>query len=179
MISAHTVHSDAATLATNLRRLMARDGLTFDDVVQASGLDERTVRCLARGTNNPHARTLHKLARGLGVAIEEFFHPPGRFAARQFDRVTNELVESVIAAHANLFDDWSGTDFDELFSRFGTGGPLTEAGILAAAESMNAKRDLWRRVSVILESSEAKLLADLVEVLYHRATAAKKPEGAA
>ena len=54
--------------------------------------------------------------------------------------------------------NWSEGDFDELYSRFGTGGQLTEDGILAAAQAMNAKRDIWRQVSVILESGEAELL---------------------
>jgi hypothetical protein len=47
---------------------------------------------------------------------------------------------------------------------------LTEAGVLAAAETMNAKRHLLRRISVILESSEAELLAEFVELLYRRVT---------
>lgn len=176
MISISTANRDAATLAMNLRRLMAREGLTFEEVVAVSGLDERTLRAVARGTNNPHARTLHKLARGLGVSIDELFRPAGRFSPRQFDRATNSLVESVAAAHAETFKNWSEADFDELASRFGTGGQLTEAGVLAAAEAMNAKRDLWRQVSVILESSEAELLAEFVELLYQRATARRQPQ---
>jgi transcriptional regulator with XRE-family HTH domain len=165
-----TSNSDAATIATNLRRLMARDGLTFDDVVQASGLDERTVRSVVRRRNNPHARTLHKLAAGLGVSIDELFRPVGRWSPRRFDRATNELVDNVVATHQEQFADWTEAEFDELYSRFGTGGQLTEAGVLAAAEAMNAKRDLWRQVSVILESGEAELLAEFIELLYRRVT---------
>ncbi len=177
MISAATANRDAATLATNLRRLMARDGLTFDEVVADSGLDERTLRALARGANNPHARTIHKLARGLGVSIDELFRPPGGFSPRQFDRAANSLVETVIAAHADKFNNWSDAEFDELYSRFGTGGQLTESGVLAAADAMNAKRDVWRRVSVILESSQAELLVEFVELLYRRATGAADGDG--
>jgi transcriptional regulator with XRE-family HTH domain len=165
-----TSYGDAATVATNLRRLMARDGLTFDDVVQTSGLDERTVRGVVRGRNNPHARTLHKLAAGLGVAIDELFRPIGCWSPRRFDRATNALVESVAAAHPQQFKNWTEAEFDELYSRFGTGGQMTEAGVLAAAEAMNAKRDLWRQVGVILESGEAELLAEFIDILYRRVT---------
>ena len=171
MISTSTENRDGATLATNLRRLMARDGLTYDQVVSTTGLDERTLRALARGTSNPHARTLHKLARGLGVPVDEFFRPPGRLAPRRFDQATNSLVESVVAGHQDTFEDWSEAEFDELFSRFGVGGPLTEAGVLAAAEAMNAKRDVWRQISVVLESGEAELLSEFVELLFRRVTA--------
>ena len=162
----------ASAIAVNLRRLMARHGLTFDDVVRATGLDERTVRGLARGTNNPHARTLTKLADVLGVEVDVLFHLPGQTARQRFDRATNTLVESVVAARGDIFARWSDADFDELYSRFGTGGQLTEAGVLAAAEAMNGRRELWRQISVILETGEAALLAEFIQLLYRRATAA-------
>jgi transcriptional regulator with XRE-family HTH domain len=160
-------------IATNLRRLMAREGLTYDDVVAASGLDERTIRGLARGTNNPHARTLHKLAAGLGVVMDELFRPIGFASPREFDRATNGLVEGVVAARPELFTDWTESDFDELYSRFGTGGALAEEGIAAAAEAQNAKRALWTQISVILETGDGELLAQFVEMLYRRVTEAK------
>lgn len=40
---------------------------------------------------------------------------------------------------------------------------------------MNAKRDVLRRANVILESCEAALLAEFVEMLYRRATVAAPP----
>lgn len=174
MATISSIPNDAATVAGNLRRIMARDNLTFDDVVAATELDERTLRSIARGRSNPHARTLHKLAEGLGIAADELFRPIGRLAPRRFDRATNLLVETCVARHAPLFSDWSENDFDELYSRFGTGGPLTEEGVLAAAHATNAKRDLWRQVSVILESGEAELLARFVDLLYGRVTSNKQ-----
>jgi transcriptional regulator with XRE-family HTH domain len=161
---------DAAVIATNLRRLMARNGMTFVDVVEASGLDERTIRGIVRGANHPHARTLHKLAHGLGVEIDDLFRPLGRTAPREFDRATNSLVEAVVARHPELFKNWSDAHFDELYSRFGAGGQLTESGVLATAEAMNAKRNLWNQIGVILESGESGLLAEFVELLYRRVT---------
>jgi transcriptional regulator with XRE-family HTH domain len=177
MISTTSQNSDAAMVAHNLRRLMARDGLTFDDVVTASGLDERTLRSVARGRSNPHARTLHKLAGGLGVSIDELFRTPGQSSPRRFDRATNSLVHDVVAAHNNIFANWSDVDFDELYSRFGTGGQLTESGVLAAAEAMNAKREVWRQVNVVLESGESELLAEFVQMLFQRVTVNKPSNG--
>jgi transcriptional regulator with XRE-family HTH domain len=149
---------------------MAKGGLTFEDVVAATRLDERTIRGLARATNNPHARTLHKLSRGLGVSIDELFRPLDRSPAQEFDRATNMLVEGVVAQRPDVFADWSPSEFDELFSRFGTGGALSEEGVVVAAAAMNAKRALWKQISVILESSQADLLAEFVQLLYRRAT---------
>jgi transcriptional regulator with XRE-family HTH domain len=158
------------TIATNVRRLMARDGLTFADVVAATALDERTIRGLVRGANNPHARTLHKFAQGLGIEIDELFRPADARVRQNFDRATNPLVQGVVVANAELFTAWSESDFDELYSQFGHGGPLNEQGVVTAAEAINAKRALLRQVSVILESSEAELLADFVKLLYRRVT---------
>lgn len=170
MNSTSIVNGDAATVALNLRRLMARGGLTFDDVVKATELDERTLRGVVRGTTKPHARTLFKLAHGLGVEMDELFRQANRYSPRQFDRATNSLVKSVATQHADTFANWSDADFDELYSRFGVGGPLTEDGVLAAAQSMNAKREINQQVSIILESGEAKLLAEFVDLLYRRVT---------
>jgi transcriptional regulator with XRE-family HTH domain len=170
-----TINGSATTVAGNLRRIMARDNLTFDDVVAAGQLDSRTLRRLAQGTAHPHARTLHKLAESLGVPIDELFQPTRRVAPRMFDRATNSLVEACVAEHPKLFRQWSQSDFDELYSRFGTGGQLTEEGILAAAETANVKRDLWRQMSVVLESGEADLLSQFVGMLYERVTATAPP----
>jgi transcriptional regulator with XRE-family HTH domain len=166
-----SINGNAAAVAGNLRRIMARDDLAFEQVVAATELDERTIRSLARGISHPHARTLHKLAEGLGVAIDELFQPVARTGPRRFDRATNSLVDDCVAQHAKLFRNWSQGDFDELYSRFGAGGQLTEVGVLAAAEATNLKRNLWRQVSVILESSDADLLSQFVGMLYRRVTA--------
>jgi hypothetical protein len=37
---------------------------------------------------------------------------------------------------------------------------------------MNARRELWRQISIILETGEAALLAEFIQLLYRRATAA-------
>ena len=147
--------------------------MTYVDVVEATGLDERTIRGLVRGANHPHARTLHKLAQGLGVEIDELFRPLGHTSPRQFDRATNSLVKAIVASRPELFENWSDAHFDELYSRFGAGGQLTESGVLAAAEAMNAKHELLREIGVILESSEAGLLSEFVQMLYRRVTDCK------
>ncbi len=158
----------------NVRRLMARLGLTQADVVAATGLDERTVRSLMRGNSQPHARTLHKFAAGLGVDADELFQEPAiglhgsQVAA--FDRSTNPAVAGVIERHPELFAQWQAADFEELYSRVAVGGELTEAGALASARAMNERRELLLQVALILESSEAELLREFIALLHRRAT---------
>jgi transcriptional regulator with XRE-family HTH domain len=155
-------------VSANLRRVMAREGLTLETIVELSGVDERTVRGILAGRNKPHARTLHKLAEGLGIPSDEFFQDPSLLAYRAFDRATNPQVDEVIEAHQSLFAGWSQADFAELYSRMGAGGALTQAGALATAEAMNARRELLEKVALILETHEADLLREMIDVLYKR-----------
>lgn len=155
-------------VAHNVRRLMAKHGLTYDDVVEASGLDQRTVRGIARGEKNPHARTLQRLAAGFGVEVDELFVDVASMSAAGFDRATNPVVNEVVESHAQVFEGWTTADFAELASRFGHGGALSEQGALEVAAAMNRKREVLAKARVVLESGDGKLLADFVELLYER-----------
>lgn len=154
--------------AQNLRRVMARFDLTIVDVVELSGLDERTVKSMLAGRTNPHARTLHRLASGVGIQVDEFFQPSSVLAHRSFDRATNPIVEQVIEQSPELFAGWTDADFDELYSRFGAGGAFTLDGARAAAENMNRNREVHQRVALLLETSEAEFLSRVVELLHQR-----------
>ena len=85
----------------NLLRLMARAKLSIQEVVEATGVDQRTIRGIASGANKPHARTLHRLAEGLGVSVDEFFVDPAQLLYRRFDRHTNPLVEELLQSEGH------------------------------------------------------------------------------
>ncbi len=161
--------------AANVRRLMASMDMTQSQVAEATGLDGRTLRSILQGDSQPHARTLHKLAEGLGVSVDELFQEPGllgncALTASSFDRATNPIAVDAVEAHPELFRDWTVAEFNELFSRMAVGGELTEAGTLAAARKMNERRELMRQVAVILESTEGDVLRDFIQLMYRRAT---------
>jgi transcriptional regulator with XRE-family HTH domain len=150
----------------NLRRLLAQRGLSICQLAEETDLDERTIRGILGGANTPHARTLHRLARGLGVPVDEFFLRPSQLLYRRFDRQTNPVVEEVMQAHKELFTDWTEADFDELHSRVGTGGPLSFEGTLTAIRQMNHKRELHEKLDLLLESSQAEVVRGIMDVLY-------------
>lgn len=152
----------------NLLRLMATEGLSIRRVAEKTGLDERTIRGILGGTNKPRARTLHRLAKGLGAAIDEFFIDPSQLLYRRFDHATNPVVEEVMETHKELFTGWSEADFDELHSRVGTGGALTFEGALTAVRQMNGKRELHEKLDLLLESSQAEAIRGIVDVLYEQ-----------
>lgn len=150
----------------NLRRLIANFGLTIEQVVARTGVDRRTIVGILEGTATPHLRTLNRLANGLGVPADEFFLDPTQLLYRRFDRDTNPRVAEVLQAYPDLFVDWTDVDFDELHSRFGTGGPLTTEGALEAVHEMNGKRQLHEKLALLLESSQAVLIRSIVDLLY-------------
>ena len=135
-----------STPAVNLRRLMAQHGFTAAQVAEKCGLDQRTVRGILNGSK-PHARSLHKLADGLGVSADELFLDPSLLLHRRFDRQANPAIDGVIAEHPDLFKGWTEADFDELFSRVGTGGGLTAEGALEVVRAMNRKREVCEKPS--------------------------------
>lgn len=152
----------------NLQRLVAAAGVSIHQVAQMTGLDQRTIRGILNGLKKPHSRTLHRLAMGLGVSVDELFIDPAQLLYRRFDRLTNPMVEEVLANHCELFDGWTHDDFDELNSRVGMGGPLTLEGALCAVRLMNRKRELHGKLDVLLESSHAEVAGDILEVLYDK-----------
>jgi transcriptional regulator with XRE-family HTH domain len=152
----------------NLLRLMARLDLSVSEVAERTDLDERTVRGIVRGTNRPQARSLHRLAVGLGVPVDEFFLAPSQLLYRRFDRVTNPTVDELLGEQPGLFEGWGEADFDELHSRVGAGGAMTPEGALAAVQAMNRKRRLHDQLDVLLESSQADLVAEILDVAYRK-----------
>lgn len=166
---------DAATNhGRNLRRLMARQGLTLAELATRSGLDLRTLKALLHARGQPHGRTLQRAAAGLGVPVDELFQDPSLLVHRLFDRRTNPLVEQVVEENRELFRGWTEAEFDDLYSRFGHGGPLTAGGAIAAAHAINRRRSVQQQVALLLETSEAELLVGLIDLLYRRALV---PEG--
>src|SRR5262245_6887450 len=163
------VHAPIPDYAANLRRLMARDALTLSELVRRSGLDHRTLKGILSGRHRPQPRTLHRLAASFNVPVEELFQDAALLRYRLFDRHTNPVVEEVISDNPRLFHGWTQDEFDELYSRFGTGGALTEKGAVNAAQAMNKRRELLQKVTLLLETNESELLETMIEALYSRA----------
>ena len=101
----------------NLRRLVAAAGMSITKSPREQGWMNAPLRGILNGVNKPHARTLHRLADGLGVSMDELFIDPAQLLYRRFDRQTNPMVEEALATHGELFQGWTQADFDELNSR--------------------------------------------------------------
>lgn len=158
------------SLAANLHRLMAQQGLTIAQVVMSTGVNGRTVKGILSGEiAKPHARTLNRLAEGLGASVDEFYQSP-TLLARRFDQQTNLVVDQVVAENPGLFAHWSAADFDELYSRFGHGGALTAEGAREAAAGINRRRTVLDQVTLLLETEQGELLESMIRLMYQQVT---------
>jgi transcriptional regulator with XRE-family HTH domain len=158
------------TIATNLYRLMTQLDLSVEQTAQRSGLDERTIRAVLSGTGRPHTRSLRKLADGLDVSVDELFLSSSLLVHRQFDKDTNPAIGKVVAENPDLFENWTAADFEEIYSRVGTGGGLAPDGVLDAARAMNRRRELIDKLAVVLDGSQGKLVAGIIEMAHQQAT---------
>jgi len=162
----------------NLLRLMAARAMGPSELSRRSGLDVRTIRAVVQGRSRPRARTLHRLAEGLGVKVDELFLDPGQLLYRRFDRQTNPVVEELMESRGELFDGWTDADFEELHSRVASGGGLTFDGALDAVERMNRKRRLHQRLEVLLESSQSQTISGMIDLLYEQVVVqGEQPDG--
>lgn len=161
--------------ASNLRRLIARLGLTVEQAAARCQVDLRTVKAILAGDHQPQARTLHRLAVGLEVPVDELFQDPSLLLHRIFDRRTNPLVTQVVEEHPDLFAGWNEADFDDLYSRFGEGGALTTDGVIETATCMAFKRLVHQKLALLLETNEAELVSDLIDLMYQRALVKQPP----
>ena len=147
---------------------MAKHGLSYDSLAEQTGLDQRTLRGIMRAETRPHAKTLQRLAEGLGVGVDELFAGDESAAHHEFDSQTNPAIEEAVSQEPGMFARWTPADFGELASRFGAGGPLTVEGVIESAQAMNANRETLARAQVVLESTQAQTLREVVEALYRQ-----------
>jgi len=155
-------------LGDNLRRIMSQLGLTINEVAERTKLDKRTIRGILEGSKRPHPKTIGQLAEGLGVSVDELYIDPTRLLYRRLDKQTNPVVEKVIQEHPELFADWTTAEFEELYSRFGMGGAMTEEGVLEAARKTNRRRILQHKLAVLLETSQAELIENIINLFYEK-----------
>lgn len=181
---AAVLHADpfqtGGALAVNIRRLMVRQALTRRQLAGLAGVDLRTLKQILSGAQRrPHARTLARLADGLGVSSHELFRPPQAPCREEVDRRTNVLVDEVLAEHPRRVERWTSHDFRQLYSQFGAGGALTREGTLATIDKINQRRAVQEKVALLMETHEAGLLTELVDALYRRVvmTPAAPPAG--
>ncbi len=153
-----------AYFGDNLRRLMAAKNLTLNEVARRSGLDVRTVHGILNNPRaRPHARTLHKLAQGLAVPVEELFQNPAALSTSAVARGTNPLIQRILKEQPELFDGWESADFHHLVQFSDRYNIQHPPELLQLVNSINRIRQLYPEILTILMSSYGTLFVKVVE----------------
>lgn len=180
-------------LAERLRAERLRRGWDSGELARRAGISRTTLYHLERAhIDYPRRSTLGKLAAALELPAEQLLGEHlgsaagrGPDAARHghgpglCDRITNPIVAEVSIERPALFRDWQPADWDELYSAFGTGGPLTPDGVIQAANLIGRKRETLRRLSIVLETHLEEVAQRLIDALYQMVRPADNPEATA
>lgn len=177
-LNATPTRIDVDRLASRIQAERLNRGWTMSELVRRTGINRGTLYRLERGDSaRPQMKTVRALAEAFGVTPESLLglHPPGEprsvttrslTVEQRFDRTTNPLVSEIIDERPGLFECWTESDVDELYSLFGTGGQLTRSGVVEAAEAINRKRETIRKLHVVLETGLRDQAVDLIDALY-------------
>lgn len=115
----------------------------------------------------------------MALGLSPAWWSTGEDSARDFDRATNPEVLAVAERHPDVFANWTSSDWDELHSVFGTGGALSEEGVLAQAARLQSKRELIRQLEVVLETHLGEAATAMIRGLYERVVLPAESSGEA
>jgi len=174
--SSQQAGSPQLAIGQRIRAARLRKGWHQLDLAAKAGVSRTTLFQLERGSiPAPRATTLHRLAAALEIPVSwlnrdqlpEVFEPPtAAMPIGEFDRQTNPYVDLMQQQFPQVFAGFTPDDWDELYSSFGTGGALTEEGVLQSATLIAGKRETLRRVSMLLETHLAEPTTAMVNSLY-------------
>ena len=96
------------SLAERMRVIRARLGLSLKDASERTGVDRHTLRQLELGGREPRYPTLHKIAEGYGVDVEELLPASEETAPARKDEAseTTRTTTRTIMGEADL-DKWA------------------------------------------------------------------------
>ena len=177
------IAADARLVAARIRSERLKRGWDVGNLAEKAGISRTTLYHLERGTTtNPRGSTLNRIAEALDVPVEQLLpgsrdnsaafsglhHPAAgeSSSGRVFDRQTNPVVAEVVNGSPELFLGWNDEEWDELYSTFGTGGPLNRRGIVHAANNMNRKRETTHQLHILLETHMGEVAARMIGTLY-------------
>ncbi len=159
-----------------------RLGLSLSELAEKAELSRTTLHQLSTGkTRQPQSKTVHRIAEALGVDPTALTQPPPvaptsshavTFVApvatdfARFNELTNPEVTRLKEHAPELFQGWSASDFEELYSCFGVGGALTEEGVRLEAARICEKRETVRKLEILLETHLREAVLLMVDSLF-------------
>lgn len=162
-----------------IQSLCMSRGMNLSQLAKQAEISRATLHNLSTGTTaTPRIETLQRISEVLQVDLDELCsfrslidsHGSGsnadNEARRSFDKQSKSRIKAVFRDFPELFAGWEVRDWDELYSTFGVGGELSEAGVAEAARQINRKREAIRKLQVILETHLGNHAEEMIDSLY-------------
>ncbi len=160
---------DAPLVGRRIADARRARGWTRDELARRTGLSRTTLHHLENGeTERPREETLARLADVLGLEAVELHALVDRPSSpvAECDRQTNTEIAAVFAESPGLFGRWTRDEWEELYSTFGAGGRLNEAGVRHEAERINRRRETIDRLRVVLDTHLADVAERMIGTLF-------------
>lgn len=167
-----------------------RRGWSRKELASKARVSRTTLFNLERGsTHQPRVSTLKRLAETLDLDFHRLIDETlssspavhtdhgdsmdrGDFRSpddsSRFDRETNPCVAQVFAEAPGLFQGFTAADWDELYSCMGMGGALTTNGVRDQVARIGRKKQLIRKLDILLETHYSEVAAALLETLFRQ-----------
>jgi transcriptional regulator with XRE-family HTH domain len=169
-------------LATRVRHERLNRGWDLSELARRAEISRTTLYHLEKGhTRRIRSSTVKTLADAFETSVEFLTGEASDSRIRPsridggFDRATNPSVAEVVNERPAVFEGWSRDDWDELYSEFGVGGPLTPLGVLSKAEAINEKRETVRQLHVVLDTHLRDVAREVIETFYKMVQAKSAP----
>ncbi|MGC4005755.1 MAG: helix-turn-helix transcriptional regulator [Pirellulales bacterium] len=161
---------DPLKLAANLRRILDSRGMTVAELSRASDLTTSTIDGALVGAHKVHGKTVDKLVKALGIERGELFVdnivlPDEIVDATQLD--IPQHIQRWITEDAATFVGWTRRDFAMLMNKLGARPTVWEFREMAL--TVQGYRRTLAKVRTIIQTGEADLFCEMVEVFYRRA----------
>jgi transcriptional regulator with XRE-family HTH domain len=125
-----------------LAELREQKALTLRDLEEASGVGADAISKIENGHRKPRPSTLRKLARALGVEVEDFFREPAvplaeapKEAGLEDEETPGSLIDAEVLA--NMAELWNALLSRGLYDRDTLGQMYMAGGLLAMGHEAN------------------------------------------
>ena len=170
-----------------------RRGWTREELARKAGLSRTTLFYLERGgTQQPRLSTLKRLAETLELDFQELMEqslaarPPADLSpsldprdspvparsdlrlSPEFDRKTNPVIDQVLAESPALFQEFTSSDWEELYDGMRMDEAISAHGVRDQAVRITRKKQLIRKLEVLLQTHFSEITAALLETLYQQ-----------
>ncbi len=178
-MNGHPTETDVG-LSGKIAALVRERGWCQSEFAQRAGLSLQTAREILRGLcrRRLRNRTVFSCAQALGLSVADLQRRSepaksisnGNFRMEdwRYDLATQPRVRDWLENEKTEAARYSQEEIDELLSIQGTGGPLTDEGLVAARHLLDRKRELIRRVQAIAGTEYLGLLESMVHWLFKR-----------